>query len=106
MIEKVILGLLIVLICVFSSFSVEIAVILDEDFMQNPLRFGCKYFICINLIKFYMVNGLIGIAQKLFDEMPERDLVSWNLLIACYSQAGLHYEALNVESDENVKYRL
>ena len=28
-------------------------------------------------------------AMKVFDEMPKRDLVTWNALISCYSKAGM-----------------
>ncbi|KAK9265820.1 hypothetical protein L1049_001787 [Liquidambar formosana] len=52
--------------------------------------------VCTNLIRSYAGNGLIEIAQKLFDRMPQRDLVSWNSMIACYCQAGLHQEALEM----------
>ncbi|KAL5580438.1 hypothetical protein UlMin_012880 [Ulmus minor] len=63
------------------------------------------FLVCTNLIKGYAGNGLIETARKLFDEMPERDLVAWNSMISCYSQAGLHHEALKtweVMRNENV----
>ncbi|GLT47996.1 hypothetical protein SLA2020_216410 [Shorea laevis] len=49
-----------------------------------------------NLIRSYAANGLIKSARMVFDEMTERDLVSWNAMISCYSQAGLHHEALDM----------
>lgn len=50
--------------------------------------------VCTSLIRSYAGNGLVETARKMFDEMPVRDLVSWNSMISCYSQAGFHHEAL------------
>lgn len=36
----------------------------------------------------YSKFGDVGSARKLFDEMPERDLVSWNALLDGYVKAG------------------
>ncbi|KAF6163480.1 hypothetical protein GIB67_029329 [Kingdonia uniflora] len=52
--------------------------------------------VCTNLVRSYAGNGLIQMGKKVFDEMCQRDLVSWNAMISCYSQAGLHDEALKV----------
>ncbi|KAF8392532.1 hypothetical protein HHK36_022877 [Tetracentron sinense] len=38
-------------------------------------------------------SGRIALARKLFDEMPQRDLVAWNAMLTCYSQLGLSQEA-------------
>ncbi|MED6167930.1 hypothetical protein PIB30_007243 [Stylosanthes scabra] len=35
-------------------------------------------------------------AQKLFDEMPDRDLVSWSSVISCYVENGRHREGLEM----------
>lgn len=52
--------------------------------------------VCTNLIRTYAGNGSIETAHKVFDGMPVRDLVSWNSMISCYCQAGLHEEALRM----------
>ncbi|KAL5717197.1 hypothetical protein ACHQM5_010252 [Ranunculus cassubicifolius] len=58
--------------------------------------YGEDIVVCTNLVRSYAGNGLISFAGKVFDEMPVRDLVSWNSMISCYSQAGLHDEALKI----------
>ncbi|OVA16594.1 Pentatricopeptide repeat [Macleaya cordata] len=62
------------------------------------IGFATDVVVCTNLVRSYVGNGLVGTAQMVFDEMPERDLVCWNSMISCYSQAGLHDEALNIYS--------
>ncbi|XXG84748.1 hypothetical protein AAC387_Pa10g2202 [Persea americana] len=49
-----------------------------------------------NLVRAYAGNGDIDNARRVFDEMPRRDLVAWNAMISCYSQAGLHEATLNL----------
>lgn len=42
-----------------------------------------------NLLDMYCVCSSVGDARKLFKEMPERNLVSWNVMLNGYSKAGL-----------------
>ncbi|ESR37190.1 pentatricopeptide repeat-containing protein [Citrus sinensis] len=49
-----------------------------------------------NLMRGYAANGVIEAARSVFDNMPERDLVSWNSMISCYTQASFHLEALKL----------
>lgn len=50
--------------------------------------------VATNLVRAYADTGSIDDARKLFDEMPDKDLVSWNSMLSCYSRAGLHQDAL------------
>ncbi|XP_004152881.1 pentatricopeptide repeat-containing protein At3g56550 isoform X1 [Cucumis sativus] len=61
--------------------------------------------VCTNLVKCYSAMGSVCIARQVFDKMPARDLVAWNAMISCFSQQGLHQEALqtyNQMRSENV----
>ncbi|GLT83326.1 hypothetical protein SLE2022_016210 [Rubroshorea leprosula] len=40
------------------------------------------------LIYFYSISGKLNDACKVFDEMPQRDTVAWNVLISCYMRNG------------------
>ncbi|XP_071683229.1 pentatricopeptide repeat-containing protein At5g59600-like [Lolium perenne] len=46
------------------------------------------------LLDMYAKCGLIASARKVFDEMPARDLVVWNALLAGYARHGLPEHAL------------
>ncbi|PWA62779.1 tetratricopeptide-like helical domain-containing protein [Artemisia annua] len=54
----------------------------------------CKYGLCFDLfvanglIDMYCKCGSLSYARKMFDEMPERDVVSWTTMIAGYSNVG------------------
>ncbi|KAK3419278.1 hypothetical protein EUGRSUZ_J01306 [Eucalyptus grandis] len=48
------------------------------------------------LIDMYSKCGNVACAQRAFDEMSSRNVVSWNSLITCYEQNGPASEALEV----------
>ncbi|KAI5008132.1 hypothetical protein ZWY2020_009180 [Hordeum vulgare] len=54
------------------------------------LRYGFSGVVGLGnvLCHFYCCIGNIGDARRMFDEMPERDTVSWNTMIGSYARAG------------------
>ncbi|KAJ0100376.1 hypothetical protein Patl1_20776 [Pistacia atlantica] len=53
-------------------------------------------FVCSSLLDKYAKCGDIKTARKVFDEMPERTVVSWTGMIYGYAQLGLNEEALKL----------
>ncbi|XP_050372959.1 pentatricopeptide repeat-containing protein At4g31070, mitochondrial [Argentina anserina] len=49
-----------------------------------------------SLISLYAKLALVGAARQVFDEMPERDVITWNSIINCYIQNGHLKNALDV----------
>ncbi|XP_058074214.1 pentatricopeptide repeat-containing protein At2g27610-like [Magnolia sinica] len=60
--------------------------------------FSCQIFIASRLITMYSKWDHIEEARQVFDEMPERDVVSWNSMISGYGQNGLSREAISLFS--------
>ncbi|GAV78396.1 Alpha-amylase domain-containing protein/PPR domain-containing protein/Alpha-amyl_C2 domain-containing protein/PPR_2 domain-containing protein, partial [Cephalotus follicularis] len=53
-------------------------------------------YVSTSLLDWYMKMGCISYAQRLFDNMPARDLVCWNAVICGYSRNGYHVDAIEV----------
>ncbi|MQL71737.1 hypothetical protein Taro_004051, partial [Colocasia esculenta] len=51
-------------------------------------------FLANNLIAMYVDLRSFGEAQRMFEEMPDRNVVSWTASISAYCSAGNHSEAL------------
>lgn len=49
-----------------------------------------------SIVDMYLKCGLIDEAEKLFDEMPNRNVVSWTVMITGYGKHGLGKEAVNI----------
>ncbi|XP_078434484.1 tetratricopeptide repeat (TPR)-like superfamily protein [Wolffia australiana] len=56
--------------------------------------FQSAVFVCNSLVSMYAKCDYIGDAGKVFEEMPERDSVTWNAMVAGLVQNGLDEDAL------------
>ncbi|KAI4383536.1 hypothetical protein MLD38_009363 [Melastoma candidum] len=70
--------------------------------VRNSLDVGYE-FLGPPLIEFYADCGRVCDSKKVFSLIGERDAVSWNMLISCYTRKRLFYEALStfIEMREN-----
>ncbi|KAK3015359.1 hypothetical protein RJ639_005631 [Escallonia herrerae] len=57
------------------------------------LGFGCQVVVQNALVGFYFGCGSIGCARKVFNEIADRTLVSWNSMISAYSKTGGYEDA-------------
>ncbi|PSS10178.1 Pentatricopeptide repeat-containing protein [Actinidia chinensis var. chinensis] len=58
--------------------------------------FDCDVFVKTGLVCFYARCGWLGDAHKVFDEMPEKNVVSWTAIISGYIGVGKFREAIDV----------
>uniref|UniRef100_A0A7N0SVD4 Pentatricopeptide repeat-containing protein n=1 Tax=Kalanchoe fedtschenkoi TaxID=63787 RepID=A0A7N0SVD4_KALFE len=58
--------------------------------------FVMDVFVGSALVKFYAETGCIVSARRLFDEMPERDAVLWNVMLNGYAKVDDHDNAIGV----------
>ncbi|KAK2990671.1 hypothetical protein RJ640_000233 [Escallonia rubra] len=95
--------------CLVQPYSVNIINLLRESVDLNSLIMG-KIVHCLILMRnfwrdlsvntalltMYSKLGCSEDARLLFDKMPERDCVVWNLMIAAYSRSGCSIESLKL----------
>jgi pentatricopeptide repeat protein len=69
-----------------------------KEIHQDLIRSGvqCNVFVGSALIYMYVKFGSLEDARKVFDEMPERNVVIWTEMVSRYAQAGRMDEALEL----------
>ncbi|KAL3499793.1 hypothetical protein ACH5RR_038886 [Cinchona calisaya] len=67
---------------------------IHDDVTRNG--FGSDVYVCTALVDFYVKCRCLSEARKLFDEMPERDVVAWNAMVAGFSNHGMYGEVIGL----------
>ncbi|CAL1374795.1 unnamed protein product [Linum trigynum] len=57
---------------------------------------GLRISVCNSALDMYLKCGMTEEAEKLFDKMPARDVVSWTVMITGYGKYGLGKEAIHL----------
>ncbi|XP_057494665.1 pentatricopeptide repeat-containing protein At3g12770-like [Actinidia eriantha] len=58
--------------------------------------YGSNVIVETAIVGMYSRFGHVGVARKVFDNMPERNDVSWNAIIECYSDHGFGEEGFRL----------
>lgn len=58
--------------------------------------FGADLFAMAGVVNLYAKCGEVVEAYKMFDRMPERDLISWNMIVSGFAQNGFSRMALDL----------
>ncbi|KAL5737171.1 hypothetical protein ACOSQ2_031959 [Xanthoceras sorbifolium] len=69
-----------------------------EKVHGHVVKTGLEFdtYVCNSIMDMYVLLGRIDRVKKLFDEMPERDVVSWNVSISGHVKCRRFEDALNV----------
>ncbi|KAM7271955.1 hypothetical protein ACFE04_031169 [Oxalis oulophora] len=60
-------------------------------------------FLINNLLSMYSKHGRVDVARQLFETMPKRNIVSYNLLVDGYRQMGFYENAIDVFNQARVE---
>ncbi|XP_020590182.1 pentatricopeptide repeat-containing protein At3g46790, chloroplastic isoform X2 [Phalaenopsis equestris] len=58
--------------------------------------FESRVHVATTLVDSYAKIGKVKYAQKVFDKMPHKNVVSWSAMIACFAKNGRHFDALAI----------
>lgn len=90
-----------------TTFSSVLAVCARSGFHREGVQVHCRVvkfgflsnvFVGGTLVGFYLNVGLREAARELFDELPERNLAVWNVLLRGFCELGCVEESLNYYS--------
>jgi pentatricopeptide repeat protein len=70
--------------------------IVHAHIIHSQFQFHDNILLGNRLVTLYSKCGHLDDARKVFDEMPERDVVSWTAMISAYLKQGLTDEALRL----------
>jgi pentatricopeptide repeat protein len=68
-----------------------------QELHASALKLGflSHVFVGNTLLSFYGSCGFVSSAEKVFDQMPQKDVVSWNSAVSVFSDSGLFSESLS-----------
>ncbi|GFY88272.1 PPR superfamily protein [Actinidia rufa] len=86
-----------------STLSSVLSICSDARFYQEGIQIHCRVilfgfsmnlFVGSSLVDLYMKMGLVDIALKVFDDLPNRNLAAWNLVLRGFCDLGRSSELL------------
>lgn len=64
--------------------------------LLNVFSFVTNVFVVHSLVSLYARSTMVESCRQLFDEMPVKNSVSWNVMIGAYCQNGLYEEGIGL----------